>query len=92
MSAVVHELKQLACLIKHKRHFVQRGQPPQEEEYCRWCGVSWIGPFIGELIMYYPPGFHSQSYKGDNLGLLCFNTYDNRLVWGEKVPCEVLFS
>lgn len=54
MKIIAHELRQLACLQRHKRHLVYR-QRGHETEGCVWYGTGWAGydNYIGELVRYY---------------------------------------
>ena len=43
---MTHELKQLACIVRHKRHLVYRCGP-QESDHCIWCGLYWYSKHEG---------------------------------------------
>ena len=50
---VTPDLRQVACVAKHKRHLVYR-TGPQTSEGCVWCGVLWNNYLhYGELVRVY---------------------------------------
>lgn len=56
------DLRQMACLAQHKRHWVWR-TGKNFSECCQWCGVSWMSrQLVGELVRVYP---HRTSKKCD---------------------------